>query len=101
MSGEIICSRSVERVRKETFLRIPLYCYSLENKDPTMVSHINTDDNNQFKYFFVAIDCTIRILCTHFLHVIKFWDLITTILFCKFKHFKCACVSLFSLDVPT
>ncbi|CAN6579585.1 unnamed protein product [Malus baccata var. baccata] len=45
---------------EESFATLPAYCAMLESKNPGTVTHIETDDNNHFLYFFIAMGASIR-----------------------------------------
>ncbi|XP_050111795.1 uncharacterized protein LOC126590369 [Malus sylvestris] len=45
---------------EESFAALPAYCAMLESKNPGTITHIETDDNNHFLYFFMAMGAFIR-----------------------------------------
>ncbi|CAN6712422.1 unnamed protein product [Malus baccata var. baccata] len=44
----------------ESFATLPAYCAMLESKNHGTVTHIETDDNNHFLYFFIVMGASIR-----------------------------------------
>nr|KAJ0221395.1 hypothetical protein LSAT_V11C200099080 [Lactuca sativa] len=67
LKGILVYSTDNTGILKESFLRLPIYCYNLEKKNLGAVSHIKTSDENKFEYFFMAIVCTVRAFqrCLH------------------------------------
>ncbi|CAN6691398.1 unnamed protein product [Malus baccata var. baccata] len=53
----------IRRSPKESFAALPAYCAMLESKNPGTITHIETDDNNHFLYFFMAMGDSIRGFC--------------------------------------
>nr|XP_028949183.1 uncharacterized protein LOC103401792 [Malus domestica] len=45
---------------EESFAALHAYCTMLESKNPGTITHIETDDNNHFLYFFMAMGASIR-----------------------------------------
>ncbi|XP_038719964.1 uncharacterized protein LOC120012596 [Tripterygium wilfordii] len=45
---------------EESFAYLPHYCAVLENNNPGTITHIESDDDNRFKYFFMAIGASLR-----------------------------------------
>nr|KAJ0206074.1 hypothetical protein LSAT_V11C500295360 [Lactuca sativa] len=52
---------------EESFLRLPIYCYSLEKKNLGTITYIKTSDDKKFEYLFMAIGCAVRVFqrCLH------------------------------------
>ncbi|XP_044468165.1 uncharacterized protein LOC123197816 [Mangifera indica] len=44
---------------EESFMLLPDYCYNLQRSNPGTVTAIETDDAHRFKYFFMALGCSI------------------------------------------
>ena len=45
---------------EESFALLPEFCHMLELKNPGTITHIHTDGNNHFLYFFMAIGASVR-----------------------------------------
>lgn len=58
---------------KEAFKDFFLYCYNLEMKNSRIVTHVKTNYDNKFEYFFMVIVCAIILL----IFVILIFDLMT------------------------
>ncbi|XP_009367096.2 uncharacterized protein LOC103956783 [Pyrus x bretschneideri] len=53
----------IQESLKESFAALPTYCAMLESKNPRTVTHIETDDNNHFLYFFMSMGASVKGFC--------------------------------------
>ncbi|KAL6289246.1 hypothetical protein ACE6H2_006756 [Prunus campanulata] len=51
---------SIRGSAEEAYYILPAYCYELERMNPGTKTHIHTDENNHFLYFFMAVGACIR-----------------------------------------
>ncbi|XP_021833424.1 uncharacterized protein LOC110773230 [Prunus avium] len=51
---------SIRGSAEETYYILAAYCYELERMNPGTKTHIQTDENNHFVYFFMAVGACIR-----------------------------------------
>nr|GEX09231.1 hypothetical protein [Tanacetum cinerariifolium] len=54
-----------KRTPKESFAELPLYCHNLKVKNPGTITHIETDDEDRFEIFFLAVGAAIRTFVSH------------------------------------
>ncbi|GJT90654.1 transmembrane 9 superfamily member 11-like protein [Tanacetum coccineum] len=50
---------------RESFSELPLYCHNLKLKNQGTITHIETDDEDRFEIFFLAIGAVIRTFVLH------------------------------------
>nr|GEX38395.1 protein FAR1-related sequence 6-like [Tanacetum cinerariifolium] len=50
---------------EESFAELPLYCHNLKLKNQGTITHTETDDENIFEIFFLAVDVVIRTFVLH------------------------------------
>ncbi|GJR94062.1 calcium uniporter protein [Tanacetum coccineum] len=50
---------------QESFSELPLYCHNLKLKNQGTITHIETDDEDRFEIFFLAIGAVIRTFVLH------------------------------------
>nr|GEY41626.1 retrovirus-related Pol polyprotein from transposon TNT 1-94 [Tanacetum cinerariifolium] len=50
----------------ESFSELPLYCHNLKLKNQGTITHIETNDEDRFEIFFLAVD---TVICTFVLHM--------------------------------
>nr|GEZ87753.1 hypothetical protein [Tanacetum cinerariifolium] len=50
---------------EESFAELTLYCHNLKVKNPGTITHIETDDQDRFENFFLAVGDAIRIFVSH------------------------------------
>ncbi|GJY67989.1 probable purine permease 11 [Tanacetum coccineum] len=53
------------RTPQESFSELPLYCHNLKLKNQGTITHIETDDEDRFEIFFLAIGAVIRTFVLH------------------------------------
>ncbi|GJS41509.1 zinc finger, CCHC-type containing protein [Tanacetum coccineum] len=56
---------SVFGTPQESFSELPLYCHNLKLKNQGTITHIETDDEDRFEIFFLAIGAVIRTFVLH------------------------------------
>ncbi|GJY94002.1 ankyrin repeat-containing protein [Tanacetum coccineum] len=54
-----------KRTPEESFAELPLYCHNLKLKNQGTITHIETDDEDRFEIFFLAIGAVIRTFVLH------------------------------------
>nr|KAJ0198909.1 hypothetical protein LSAT_V11C600330620 [Lactuca sativa] len=59
-NDKIYALNLLRRTPEESFLRLPIYCYNLQKKNLGMVTHIETNDDNKFEYFFMTTGCVVQ-----------------------------------------
>nr|GEV78351.1 hypothetical protein [Tanacetum cinerariifolium] len=57
---EIMTDMKARGTPEESFAELPLYCHNFKLKNPGTVTHIETDDEDQFKDFFLVVGVVIR-----------------------------------------
>ncbi|GJT41362.1 transmembrane 9 superfamily member 11-like protein [Tanacetum coccineum] len=50
---------------EESFAELPLYCHNLKLKNQRTITHIETDDEDRFEIFFLAVGAVIRTFVLH------------------------------------
>ncbi|GJU52069.1 probable purine permease 11 [Tanacetum coccineum] len=50
---------------EESFVELPLYCHNLKLKNQGTITHIETDDEDRFEIFFLAVGAVIRTFVLH------------------------------------
>nr|GEW11779.1 hypothetical protein [Tanacetum cinerariifolium] len=58
---EIMTDMKARGTPEESFVELPLYCHNLKVKNPGTITHIETDDQDRFEIFFLAVGAAIRI----------------------------------------
>ncbi|XP_044461107.1 uncharacterized protein LOC123192549 [Mangifera indica] len=62
--------QSLRGTPEESFMLLPEYCLNLERCNPRTVTHILTDEEDRFKYYYMAFGCSIRTFQQHIRSVI-------------------------------
>ncbi|XP_044472214.1 uncharacterized protein LOC123200898 [Mangifera indica] len=45
---------------EESFRLLPLFCYNLQQRNPSTITQIETDSDNRFQFVFISLGCSIR-----------------------------------------